>query len=105
MSTKLIAVSGELTACGGRIIDIRDARAADYGTVLALNNGATPNVNALSDSEFGWIISHADYFRVAEDDAGIAAFVIAFAPGHEYWSLNYRWFSERGGAFMYLDRI
>jgi predicted GNAT superfamily acetyltransferase len=86
-------------------ISIRDAVAADYPAVLALNNSATPHVNALSTESFAWIVSHADYFRVAEDESGITAFVLALRPGLEYWSLNYRWFSDRGGDFIYLDRI
>ena len=84
---------------------MRDAVAADHAAVLALNNSATPHVNALSAGEFDWIVSRADYFRVAEDESGLAAFVIALRPGLEYWSLNYRWFSDRGGDFLYLDRI
>ncbi|MGH7653938.1 MAG: GNAT family N-acetyltransferase [Gemmatimonadaceae bacterium] len=84
---------------------MRDAVAADHAAVLALNNSATPHVNELSAAEFGWIVSRADYFRVAEDESGLAAFVIALRPGLEYWSLNYRWFSDRGGDFLYLDRI
>jgi hypothetical protein len=87
------------------VIEVRDARAADHAAVLALNNSATPHVNALSADEFAWITSRADYFRVAVDETGIAAFVIALRPGLAYWSLNYRWFSERGGDFLYLDRI
>jgi hypothetical protein len=87
------------------ITRVRDAVAADHAAVLALNNSATPHVNELSDTEFAWITSRADYFRVAEDEAGLTAFVIALRPGHEYWSLNYRWFSDRGGEFLYLDRI
>ncbi|MFI5233161.1 MAG: GNAT family N-acetyltransferase [Gemmatimonadales bacterium] len=87
------------------VIQVRDAVAADHAAVLALNNSATPHVNALSAAEFGWIVSHAAYFRVAENEAGLAAFVIALSPGLEYWSLNYRWFSERGADFLYLDRI
>ena len=87
------------------VIQVRDAVAADHAAVLALNNNATPHVNALSDDEFAWITSRADYFRVAEDESGLAAFVIALRPGLEYWSLNYRWFSDRGGEFLYLDRI
>ena len=87
------------------VIEVRDAVAADHAAVLALNNSATPHVNELSPAEFAWIVSHADYFRVAEDDKGLAAFVIALKPGHDYWSLNYRWFCERGGEFLYLDRI
>ena len=86
-------------------IEVRDAVAADHAAVLALNNSATPHVNALSDVEFAWIASHASYFRVAVDRMGLAAFVIALKPGLDYWSLNYRWFSGRGGEFIYLDRI
>jgi hypothetical protein len=84
---------------------VRDAIASDHAAVLALNNGATPHVNELSTTAFDWIVSHADYFRVAEDDAGLAGFVLAMRSGLEYWSLNYRWFTERGGEFLYLDRI
>jgi predicted GNAT superfamily acetyltransferase len=87
------------------VIRVRDALAADHAAVLALNNSATPNVNELSEGEFAWIASHADYFRVAEDAAGLTAFVLALRPGLAYWSLNYRWFSDRGGSFIYLDRI
>jgi predicted GNAT superfamily acetyltransferase len=87
------------------VIRVRDAVAADHAAVLALNNSAVPHVNELSDGEFDWITSHADYFRVAEDEAGLTAFVIALRPGLAYWSLNYRWFSDRGGEFLYLDRI
>ena len=84
---------------------MRDAVASDHTVVLALNNGAVPHVNALSEREFSWIVSHADYFRVAEDDSGVVGFVIALGAGHEYWSLNYRWFTDRGGDFLYLDRV
>jgi uncharacterized protein len=88
-----------------RDLSVRDAIASDHAAVLALNNSATPNVNELSASAFAWIVAHADYFRVAEDAAGIAGFVIALRPGHEYWSLNYQWFTAQGGDFLYLDRI
>jgi len=73
--------------------------------VLSLNNAATPHVNELTEGSLGWIIEHADYFRVAEDAAGLAGFVLALRSGLAYWSLNYRWFGDRGGDFLYLDRI
>ena len=31
--------------------------------------------------------------------------MLALRPGLDYWSLNYRWFAERGDDFLYLDRI
>jgi predicted GNAT superfamily acetyltransferase len=87
------------------VVKVRDAVAFDHPAVLALNNAAAPHVNELSAHEFEWIVSRADYFRVAEDGAGLVAFVIALRPGLDYWSLNYRWFMERGDDFLYLDRI
>ena len=84
---------------------LRDGHARDHAAVLALNNAATPHVNELTENTLAWIISHADYFRVAEDDGGIVGFVLALGNGIDYWSLNYRWFTERGGEFLYLDRI
>ncbi len=84
---------------------VRDAAERDHMAVLTMNNAATPHVNELTENTLAWIISHADYFRVAEDDAGIAGFVLAMRSGLDYWSLNYRWFSERGSDFLYLDRI
>lgn len=87
------------------VVRVRNAEAADHAPVLALNNTAVPHVNELSADAFAWIASVADYFRVAEDDEGLAGFAIALRPGLAYSSLNYRWFSERGGTFLYLDRI
>ena len=86
---------------------IRDAGIGDHAAVLALNNSAVPHVNALSTEEFTWIVAHAGYFRIATDDAGLAGFVIAFPPGLDYWSLNYRWFTDffSDGGFFYLDRV
>ena len=86
-------------------ISVRDAVATDHAAVLALNNSAVPHVNELSTAAFAWIVAHAAYFRVAEDPAGLLGFVIALGPGHDYWSLNYQWFTARGGEFLYLDRI
>lgn len=87
------------------VITVREAAAHDHAAVLALNNLATPHVNELSTRDFAWLVAHAEYFRVAEDDAGLAAFVLALRPGLDYWSLNYRWFLDRGDDFLYLDRV
>lgn len=88
-----------------RDLTVRDAVESDHAAVLALNNSAVPHVNELSSEMFAWIVAHADYFRVAADERGLLGFVIALAPGHDYWSLNYQWFTAHGGDFLYLDRI
>lgn len=84
---------------------VREAVAHEHAALLALNNGATPHVNALTTGQFAWLAEHADYLRIAEDESGIAGFVLALRPGLDYWSLNYRWFAERYRDFLYLDRV
>jgi len=83
----------------------RDAEARDHEAVLALNNGATPHVNALSAAPFAWLVDHAEWFRVWEDEAGIAGFALVLRSGLDYWSENYKWFSARHASFLYLDRV
>lgn len=73
--------------------------------MLAMNNAATPNVNALAPHEFDWIVERATYFKVAEDDEGLAGFVLCVPSGLDYWSNNYKWFTARFNEFLYLDRV
>ncbi|QWZ07888.1 GNAT family N-acetyltransferase [Nocardioides panacis] len=47
----------------------------------------------------------ADRFDVLDVDGAFAGFVITFAPGAAYDSVNYRWFAARHERFYYLDRI
>ena len=73
--------------------------------MLALNNASTPHVNALTAAEFAWLLTEADYTRVAELNGTLAGFVIAIRAGTSYWSGNYAWFAERYEEFIYLDRV
>jgi hypothetical protein len=84
---------------------VRNAVAADHEAVLAMNNAAVPNVNALSMHEFAWLVSHAAYFRVCIESGEVAGFIICLPAGIEYWSDNYKWFSQRYESFLYLDRV
>lgn len=84
---------------------IRDATVADHPAVLSLNNAAEPHVNALPQHEFDWLVAHAAYFRLLEDAGGLAGFVLCLPSGIDYWSGNYKWFTERYAAFLYLDRV
>lgn len=84
---------------------VRDATPADSAAVLAMNNAATPNVNALDETEWGWLVAHATYYRVAEDADGLAGFILCVPAGLDYWSLNYAWFTARLPDFLYLDRV
>ncbi len=70
-----------------------------------LNEDAVPNVNSVSVETLAGFISEAAYFRVIEFDGGVGAFLVGFAPGADYGSENYLWFSKRYDDFMYIDRV
>lgn len=82
-----------------------DAGPGDAEAVVALNNSAVPNVNALTLPELERIVALAAYYRVAVDAEGVAGFVICLPSGTSYWSENYRWFAARYPSFLYLDRV
>jgi predicted GNAT superfamily acetyltransferase len=90
---------------GGSGMRVREATAADYAAIRTLNNSAVPHVNALSEEEFAWLSSHANFLRLAEDATGLLGFALVLPSGGEYWSENYRWFTARFDRFVYLDRV
>lgn len=84
---------------------IRDVRNADLATVYTINEAAVPHVNSISPDRFRKFTSDAAYFRVALLDAELAGYLVAFAPGAAYDSLNFLWFQERYRDFIYIDRV
>jgi len=70
-----------------------------------MNNAAAPAVNVLTPQKLEWLAQHAAYFRVLEDAGGVAGFVLCLPSGIDYWSENYKWFTARYAAFLYLDRV
>jgi predicted GNAT superfamily acetyltransferase len=84
---------------------MRDAGHDETDEVLALNNAAVPNVNALTRAELERILALAAYVRVLRDAEGVTGFVICLPHDAAYWSENHRWFAARYDAFLYLDRV
>ena len=84
---------------------IRNARPADLDAVLALNQSEVPHVGSVTLDEMRNFLEIAAYFRLACDADDILAFLVGLAPGTDYASLNYRWFSERHEKFAYIDRV
>jgi predicted GNAT superfamily acetyltransferase len=76
----------------------------DLDALVALNDGAYPAVPITPRDEFAALVALGDLVLVV-DDGGPAGFVIALAPGRDYASENYRWFSARSTDFFYIDRI
>lgn len=84
------------------IVPVRDEH-LDW--CLRLNNSAVPDVGTLDRPAIGRFATKADYFRVAEVDGEMAGMLIALSPGHDYESLNYRWFEKNFDDFVYIDRV
>lgn len=86
-------------------IILRDATAADWADVLALNQAHRPHVGALTPIGLRQLHEQAIYFRLAEAAGTLVGLLIALDPLAEYGSLNFLWFKARYERFVYIDRI
>ena len=84
---------------------IRDAHAGDRAAIQAINRDGRPGVTALGAAEVDDCIARATLFRVAEQEGEVLAYAIALAPGFASIGDEYAWFSQRVGAFLYVDQI
>jgi predicted GNAT superfamily acetyltransferase len=90
---------------------VRDLSSVDLPAALTINNASVPAVSELDRERFERLVEMA-HLAIgafpAEGDrtpAVLAGFCIVLAPGSDYSSVNYRWFSERYDDFAYLDRV
>ena len=99
----------------GAAPELRRLDEADLDDVLALNQRWVPHVGTLELDLLAHLVGQCSLALVARDVDGatLAGVVLALAPGADYDSANYRWFSDRYGAgsssgssgFRYVDRI
>lgn len=79
---------------------------SDLTGVLALNQAHLPHVGPLDERRLASIVSGASLALCArEEDGALSGFVLVLAPGADYDSPNYRWFSSHYDDFRYVDRI
>ncbi len=92
---------------------------ADLDRVLEINEANVPEVGALDRSRLAHLFGESAISLVSVHDSddsdgsggsddsgdGIEGFCLVFAPGADYGSVNYRWFSEHHPGSMYLDRV
>ncbi|WP_225754192.1 GNAT family N-acetyltransferase [Actinotalea sp. Marseille-Q4924] len=84
---------------------IRDLRADDLEVLASLNDAAVPAVTALGTAGLARHVRRCAVALVTDAGAGPDGFLLALAPGAEYPSENYRWFSEHRPGSLYVDRI
>lgn len=88
-----------------RRVRLRPAAPEDFPALLALNAEQVRFLSPLDDARLTHLHAQAVWHQVIEGDTGVCAFLLAFASGADYDSPNYRWFEERGGRFLYVDRV
>ena len=86
-------------------VSIELAQYEHYKAILELNEAAVPAVNSLGLADLEQITAQSCYFKVALVDEAVVGFLLMLAPGANYQSINYKWFSERYEQFAYVDRI
>ena len=87
-------------------VRLRALTESDVPRVLALNEAEVAMLAPMDELRLRHLHDLAHQFAVVDVGGAFGGFVVTFAPGADYDSENYRWFSERYGAgFLYLDRV
>ena len=76
-----------------------------FDDILALNAQSVHALSPLTRPRLEHLHAHAASHAVVVDGHRVLAFLLAFAPGAPYDSVNYRWFASRFGDFLYIDRV
>ncbi len=84
---------------------IRPATTDDFGDILRLNADWVHFTSHLDRAALGRLNELAAYHKVVEVDGCVVGFLLAFREGADYDSPNYLWFANRGGRFLYIDRV
>ena len=81
------------------------AAAAHAPAILALNAESVRFLSPLDADRLAALTAQASVLTVALCGTDVVAFLLAFAPGADYDSPNYRWFDTRYDDFLYVDRV
>jgi len=85
--------------------NIIDANTSHYEEVLALNERLVHYLSPLSLEGLQSLADQSNLFKVVVQHGKVVGFFISLREGQPYESVNYRWFSQRYPAFLYIDRI
>jgi predicted GNAT superfamily acetyltransferase len=77
----------------------------DAAAVLALNAASVAVLSPLDEARLRLLAGLACLHEVAEEAGAVVGFLLAFADGALYDSVNYRWFAARFKRFVYIDRV
>lgn len=86
-------------------INLRAYEATDLDSVLHMNEESVHFLAPMDADRLQQMQLWGAQVRIAEYDGSIAGFLITFADGSDYDSVNYRWFAGHLKRFVYIDRI
>lgn len=81
------------------------AEPAHFPAILELNARSVEVLSPLDAARLAHLHAQAAYHKVVLIEQQVAAFLLAFAPGAPYDSVNYQWFEAHASNFLYVDRI
>ncbi|GIG27872.1 GNAT family N-acetyltransferase [Cellulomonas marina] len=87
------------------LLDLRPVVEADLPALARLNDGAVPAVNGIGTDGLARLVAMSALALTAGPADDPAALLLALAPGADYASENYRWFSRHRPGSLYVDRV
>ncbi len=84
---------------------IRQAIPTDFAQILALNEESVHFLAPMNLDRLQLLHGQSAYHRVVDTGNGVEAFLLALREGASYDSVNYGWFVEHCGRFLYIDRV
>ncbi|TAE30990.1 MAG: GNAT family N-acetyltransferase [Candidatus Kapaibacterium sp.] len=84
---------------------LRNAEAADFASIVALNASEVQHTSPMDEVCTQELHALSAYHRVATVDGAVAAFLLAMQDHASYRNDNYEWFAARYERFLYVDRI
>ena len=86
-------------------VKLRTFEARDLNAVLRLNKESVHYLSPMDEDRLHTLLACDAQLTIAEYDGEVAGFLITFADGSDYDSVNYRWFARHLKDFTYIDRI
>ena len=84
---------------------IRQAHISDFPRILDINAAEEEKTSRIDLARITQLDSWSDYHRVAVVDDEVVGFLLVMSETSDYDGENFRWFVERYGRFLYIDRI
>ena len=84
---------------------IRNATAADYQNVCALNLAEVQHTSPMDARRVAALGKLSCYFKVACVNGSVSAFLLAVRSGAPYENENFSWFARKHTQFIYVDRV